>query len=179
MEGRVPAGCSLRSTPPSADESKLPARESFQATWLHLRIRRRGIARLPAMDAPVHQSLPSAASAPRPIRRGSIPNRQGRATPSGMETGTITRTAAFSGHLTKLESRMRDSQDREGSIRFRTFAVIAVAFILAVAILTWGPWNTEHVASNPGPSGTPGSTAVDQTPPPAAEPSGTPTGAAR
>ena len=35
---------------------------------------------------------------------------------------------------------MRDSQDWEGS--FRGFAVIAVAFILAVAILTWGPWNT-------------------------------------
>jgi hypothetical protein len=73
---------------------------------------------------------------------------------------------------------MRDSQDREGSISFRTLAVVAVAFILVIAILTWGPWSTEHVASNPGPSGTPGSTAVDQTPPPAAQPSGT-TGAAR
>jgi hypothetical protein len=69
---------------------------------------------------------------------------------------------------------MRDSQDREGSISFRTLAVIAVVFILTVAILSWGPWNIEHVASNPGPSGTPGSTAVDQTPPPAAEPSGAP-----
>jgi hypothetical protein len=75
---------------------------------------------------------------------------------------------------------MRDSQGRKGSISFRTFAVIAAAFILTVAILSWGPWNIEHVASNPGPSGTPGSTAVDHTPPPAAEPSGTPpTGAAR
>jgi hypothetical protein len=73
---------------------------------------------------------------------------------------------------------MRDSQDREGSISFRTLAVVAVAFIVVIAILTWGPWSTEHVASNPGPSGTPGSTAVDQTPPPAAQPSGT-TGAAR
>jgi hypothetical protein len=36
-------GVPLRSTPPSADESKLPARELFQATWLHLRIRRSGI----------------------------------------------------------------------------------------------------------------------------------------
>jgi hypothetical protein len=64
-------------------------------------------------------------------------------------------------------------------MHFRTFAVIAVV-MLAVAILTWGPWNTEHVASNPGPSGTPGSTALDQTPPPAASPSsGTTTGAAR
>jgi len=69
---------------------------------------------------------------------------------------------------------MRDSQDWEGS--FRRFAVIAVAFILAVAILTWGPWNSTHVAPNPGPSVTPGST---MTPPPAVGPSETTTGAAR
>jgi hypothetical protein len=75
---------------------------------------------------------------------------------------------------------MQDRQGREGSISFRTFAAIAVAFILAVAILTWGPWNTTRVPSNPGPSGIPGSTALDQTPPPAAGPSGTTTtGAAR
>jgi hypothetical protein len=88
----------------------------------------------------------------------------------------ITETAPSDGivpavNLSNVENCMR--------ISFRTFVVIAVAFILAVAILTWGPWNTEHVASNPGPSGTLGSTAVDQTPPPAAAPSGTPTGAAR
>jgi len=54
---------------------------------------------------------------------------------------------------------MRDSQDWEGS--FRRFAGIAVAFVLTVAILTWGPWNnTTHVAPNPGPSGTPGSTVL-------------------
>src|SRR5258705_12821396 len=47
-------------------------------------------------------------------------------------------------------------------MRFRTFAVIAVV-MLAVAILTWGPWNTTHVAPNPGPSGTPGSTVLDRT----------------
>jgi hypothetical protein len=74
---------------------------------------------------------------------------------------------------------MRDSEDRESSISFRTLAAIAVAFILAVAILTWGPRNTERVASNPGPSGIPGSTTLDQTPPPAASPSETTTGAAR
>jgi hypothetical protein len=74
---------------------------------------------------------------------------------------------------------MQDSQDRESSISFRTLAAIAVAFILAVAILTRGPWNTERVASNPGPSGIPGSTTLDQTPPPAASPSETTTGAAR
>jgi hypothetical protein len=73
---------------------------------------------------------------------------------------------------------MRDSQDREGSISFRTFAVF-VAFILAIAILTWGPWNTTHVASNPGPSGTPGSTTLNQTLPPAAGPSETTAGTAR
>jgi hypothetical protein len=72
---------------------------------------------------------------------------------------------------------MRDRQDWEGS--FRRFAAIAVAFILAVAILAWGPWNTTHVASNPGPSGIPGSTTLEQPPPPAAGPSGTTTGAAR
>jgi len=65
---------------------------------------------------------------------------------------------------------MRDSQDGKGSISFRTFAAL-VAFILAIAILTWGPWNTTHVASNPGPKRTPGSTT--QTPPPAAGPSET------
>jgi hypothetical protein len=74
---------------------------------------------------------------------------------------------------------MRDSKDREGSISFRTLAVIALAFILVVAILTWGPWSTTHVPPNPGPSGIPGSTAQDQTPPPAAGPSETTTGAGR
>jgi hypothetical protein len=72
---------------------------------------------------------------------------------------------------------MRNSQDWEG--RFRSFAVIAVAFVLAVAIVTWGPWNTTHVAPNPGPSGTPGSTVLDETPPPAESPSKTTTGMAR
>jgi len=72
---------------------------------------------------------------------------------------------------------MRDSQDWEGS--FRALAAVAVAFVLAVAILTWGPRNTERVAINPGPSGIPGSTTLDQTPPPAASPSATTTGAAR
>ena len=74
---------------------------------------------------------------------------------------------------------MRDNQDRKSSINGGTLAIIAAAFILALAILTWGPWNTKHVASNPGPSGTPGSTALDQAPPPAEGPSATTTGAAR
>ncbi len=74
---------------------------------------------------------------------------------------------------------MRDDQDRKSSISGGTLGIIAAAFILALAILTWGPWNTKHVASNPGPSGTPGSTAMEKTPPPAEGPSGTTTGAAR
>jgi hypothetical protein len=72
---------------------------------------------------------------------------------------------------------MRDSQDWEGN--FRRFAVIAVAFVLAVAIVTWGQLNTTHVAPNPGPSGTPGSTMLDEIPPPAEGPSKTTTGMAR
>jgi hypothetical protein len=65
--------------------------------------------------------------------------------------------------------------DREG--RFRRFIVIAVAFVLAVAIAAWGPWNTAHIPPYPGPSGTPGS-ALLADPPPADGPSRT-TGMAR
>jgi hypothetical protein len=71
-----------------------------------------------------------------------------------------------------MERRM---QDREGS--FRRFMVIALAFLTAVAIAAWGPWNTGHIPPNPGPSGTPGSTLLAE-PPPAGGPSGT-TGMAR
>jgi hypothetical protein len=78
-----------------------------------------------------------------------------------------------------VEKRMRNNHDRKGSINGGTLAIIAAAFVLALAVLTWGPWNTNHVASNPGPSGTPGSTAIDQTPPPAASPSATTTGVGR
>jgi hypothetical protein len=74
---------------------------------------------------------------------------------------------------------MQNGQDRKGSMSGGTLAIIVAAFIVVFAILIWGPWNTRHVASNPGPSGTPGSTAVDQTPPPAAGPSGTTTGSVR
>ena len=73
---------------------------------------------------------------------------------------------------------MRDSQEPNGSTRNRTLAVIG-AFVVALLILAWGPWNTRHVASNPGPRGTPGSTAVEGTPPPNAGPSGTTTGVTR
>jgi hypothetical protein len=64
---------------------------------------------------------------------------------------------------------MRDSQDRKGSISGGTFAAIVAAFVV-FAILVWGPWNTNHVESNPGPSGTPGSTTVEEPPPPADSP---------
>jgi hypothetical protein len=74
---------------------------------------------------------------------------------------------------------MQDNHDRNGSTNRGTLAIIAAAFILVLAVLTWGPWSTSHVASNPGPSGTPGSTAMDRTPPPAESPSGNTTGSAR
>jgi hypothetical protein len=74
---------------------------------------------------------------------------------------------------------MRDSQDRNGSISGKTLGLVVAAFVVVLVLLTWGPWNTTHVASNPGPSGTPGSTVPDPTPPPADGPSGTTIGAAR
>lgn len=74
---------------------------------------------------------------------------------------------------------MQDHQDRKGSIGGGTLAGIVAVLALVFAILAWGPWTTGHVASNPGPSGTPGSTTADRTPPPAEGPSGTTTGAAR
>ena len=74
---------------------------------------------------------------------------------------------------------MQDSQDPKGSISGGTLAAIVAAFVLILAILTWGPGSTTHVASNPGPSGTPGSTTPDPVPPPADGPSGNTTGSAR
>ena len=61
---------------------------------------------------------------------------------------------------------MRDNQDR-GLISFRTFTVIAAAIILTIAVFAWE--NIAHVPINSGPSGIPGSTALDRTPPAAAE----------
>jgi hypothetical protein len=74
---------------------------------------------------------------------------------------------------------MRDNQNPKGSNNGGMLVILAAAFILVLAVLAWGPWDTGHVASNPGPSGTAGSTVVDQTPPPAESPSGTTTGSAR
>ena len=73
---------------------------------------------------------------------------------------------------------MREN-DTEGRVGGRTLAVILCAFILLFALMVWGPWSGTHVAGNDGPSGTPGSTAINQAPPPAASPSGTTTGSAR
>ena len=74
---------------------------------------------------------------------------------------------------------MSDDRDRQGRISGETLALMAAGFILLFAIIVWGPWNGPHVATNPGPSGTPGSTASHETPPPATGPSGTTTGSAR
>jgi hypothetical protein len=74
---------------------------------------------------------------------------------------------------------MRDPQNGKGSISGGTLAIIVAAIILVFGILAWGPWSTTHVASNPGPSGTPGSTAVERAPPPAEGPTGNTTGTAR
>jgi hypothetical protein len=52
-----------------------------------------------------------------------------------------------------------------------TIALLVGAFILVLVFLTWAPWNPQHVASNPGPSGTPGSTVVERAPAPAPGPS--------
>jgi hypothetical protein len=74
---------------------------------------------------------------------------------------------------------MRDGQDRKGKIGRETIAIIVAAFVLLFVLMMWGPWNSPHVASNPGPSGTPGSTVVNRAPPPAAGPSGDTSGMAR
>jgi hypothetical protein len=74
---------------------------------------------------------------------------------------------------------MQNDQDRNASLGGRTFAFIVAAVVIVLALLAWGPWESTHVASNPGPSGTPGSTAVEPAPPPADSPSDSTTGTAR
>jgi hypothetical protein len=74
---------------------------------------------------------------------------------------------------------MRDGQDREGKIGRETVAIVVAALVLLFVLMMWGPWNSPHVASNPGPSWTPGSTVVNRAPPPAAGPSGDTSGMAR
>jgi hypothetical protein len=68
--------------------------------------------------------------------------------------------------------------DREGKLRGGTLAAMGAVFILAFAFFVWGLGSGTHVASNPGPSGLPESTIVNQAPPAAASPSETTTGTA-
>ena len=69
-----------------------------------------------------------------------------------------------------------DSKDKTGG---GTLVAIAAVFIIAFALSVREFGSGTHVASNPGPSGMPESTIVNQAPPPAGSPSGTTTGTAR
>jgi hypothetical protein len=64
-----------------------------------------------------------------------------------------------------------DDNQKENSTRATAFAAIVAAVALLVVVLIWGPGRVNHVEINPGPSGTPGSTAVNGPPPPAPNPS--------
>jgi hypothetical protein len=74
---------------------------------------------------------------------------------------------------------MQEEPQRKSRTGVETIALIVGAVALLIALLVWSPWNLQHVASNPGPSGTPGSTELNRTPPPADSPSGNTTGTAR
>ena len=74
---------------------------------------------------------------------------------------------------------MQDDQQQNPRMGGRTITLIAGVVVVLIALMLWSPWNLQHVASNPGPSGTPGSTEVNRTPPPADSPSGNTTGSAR
>jgi hypothetical protein len=71
------------------------------------------------------------------------------------------------------------NNDRGGKVGGRMLVAIVAVFVLAFAFFGWGPGNGAHVVSNPGPSGIPESTIVNQAPPPASSPPGTTTGTAR
>jgi hypothetical protein len=68
---------------------------------------------------------------------------------------------------------------REGKAGGGMLGAIVAVFILPFAFFVWGFGSGTHVASNPGPSGMPESTIVNQAPPTAGSPSGTTTGTAR
>ena len=68
--------------------------------------------------------------------------------------------------------------DGEGKIRGGTLVAMGAVFMLAFAFFAWGLGSGTHVASNPGPTGMPESTIVNQAPPAAVSPSGTTTGTA-
>jgi hypothetical protein len=60
----------------------------------------------------------------------------------------------------KSHDRDRIDRDRIGS---ETIAVIVGTLVLLFSLFVWGPWNSSHVVSNAGPSGTPRSMAAHQT----------------
>jgi hypothetical protein len=72
-----------------------------------------------------------------------------------------------------------DNNQKENSTRATAFAAIVAAVALLFVVLIWGPGRVNHVEINPGPSGTPGSTAVNGPPPPAPSPSGGTVGSTR
>jgi hypothetical protein len=72
-----------------------------------------------------------------------------------------------------------DNDQKENSTRATAFAAIVAAVALLFVVLIWGPGRVNHVEINPGPSGTPGSTAVNGPPPPAPGPSGGTVGSSR
>jgi hypothetical protein len=72
-----------------------------------------------------------------------------------------------------------DERQKENSTRGTAFAAVIAAVALLLVILAWGPGRVDHVEINAGPSGTPGSTAVNGPPPPAASPSEGTVGSAR
>jgi hypothetical protein len=80
--------------------------------------------------------------------------------------------------LETKENRM-PKNDREGRVGGGTLVAIVAVFILAFAFFVWGFGSGTHVASNPGPSGMPESTILNQVPLPAGSPSETTTGTAR
>jgi hypothetical protein len=74
---------------------------------------------------------------------------------------------------------MDDHQKDNNSTRGTAIAAIVAALGLLFVVLVWGPGRVNHVDSNPGPSGTPGSTVKNAAPPPAESPSGGTVGSSR
>jgi hypothetical protein len=72
-----------------------------------------------------------------------------------------------------------DDRQKENSKRSTAIAAIVAALGLLLLVLVWGPGSVDHVDSNPGPSGTPGSTVKNTAPPPAESPSGGTVGSSR
>jgi hypothetical protein len=60
-----------------------------------------------------------------------------------------------------------DDRQKENSTRGTAIAATVAALGLLFVVLIWGPGRVDHVESNSGPSGTPGSTIKSNAPPPA------------